>query len=494
MIVTMKPLVLACVICANTHLLGEAATSRGSVEIALENATGYLRSISTEGGYLWSYSADLEQRWGETKATPSQIWVQPPGTPTVGMALLRAWKVTGNSAHLKAAEAAALALARGQLDSGGWDYVVEFDPKSRRQWAYREIAVADRPSGARRNTTTFDDDNTQSALRFLLAYLAAAKNQGSGSNLATIRATADYGLTRMIEAQYPNGAWPQRFDGERPDLAQYPIQAARYPTNWSRTWTKPRYSGFYTFNDHAQRQCILTMLAANRHLGERKFLESAHRGGEFILRAQMPEPQPAWAQQYNFAMEPDWARAFEPPAISSAESAGILRTLADLYLATGDPALLKPVPAAVAWYRRSQLGPNLWARFYELGTNTPIYGDRDGKIHYRLEEISAERRSGYAWQGSFGIPEAIAYAEDIQRRSREKPGVQSHTSPTPGGSMEEEGQIGVKPKPPSEREIKRLLETQEKSGRWLTRNRVEMRTFIRNMGALCDYLEHGSKP
>ena len=64
---------------------------------ALARAAGYLRSIATEGGYLWTYSEDLKERRGEEKATATQIWVQPPGTPAVGMAFLRAYAATGDS-------------------------------------------------------------------------------------------------------------------------------------------------------------------------------------------------------------------------------------------------------------------------------------------------------------------------------------------------------------------------------------------------------------
>ena len=44
----------------------------------------------------------------------------------------------------------------------------------------------------------------------------------------------------------------------------------------------------------------------------------------------------------------------------------------------------------------------LWARFYEIGTNRPIFSGRDGVIKYRVAEIEAERRNGYAWHGSWG--------------------------------------------------------------------------------------------
>lgn len=38
--------------------------------------------------------------------------------------------------------------------------------------------------------------------------------------------------------------------------------------------------------------------------------------------------------------------------------------------------------------------PSLWARFYEIGTNKPIFCSRDGKPRETLAEISYERRNG----------------------------------------------------------------------------------------------------
>jgi PelA/Pel-15E family pectate lyase len=40
-------------------------------------------------------------------------------------------------------------------------------------------------------------------------------------------------------------------------------------------------------------------------------------------------------------------------------------------------------------------GP-LWARMYEIGTNRPIFSDRDGIVRYSWSELS-DRRIGYAW-------------------------------------------------------------------------------------------------
>ena len=137
----------------------------------MEKATTFMRSIATEGGYLWRYSANLQERAGENPATATQIWVQPPGTPSVGMAFLRAYEVTQDARYLEAAKAAADALAVGQLESGGWDYLVDFDPQQSLRWYRRsdggKLSAAD--AAKRRNISTFDDDNTQSALRLLLA-------------------------------------------------------------------------------------------------------------------------------------------------------------------------------------------------------------------------------------------------------------------------------------------------------------------------------------
>lgn len=437
---------------------------------ALAKATDYLTSIATHGGYLWRYSADLKDRRGEVKATATQIWVQPPGTPSVGIAFLEAYAATKDERHLAAAHAAAQALVRGQLESGGWTYLVEFDPKTRRNWAYRADS---RNTTRASNITTFDDDNTQSALRFLMAYLSVATNQPARS-LKPLRAALDYGLAKMVEAQYPNGAWPQRYNGRPHDPGNHPIRSARVPANWPRTWPKADYSGYYTLNDQTQRDCIRTMIAAWKHLGDRKYLDAARKGGDFLILAQLPEPQAGWAQQYNFDMEPAWARAFEPPAVCAAESAGVMRMLMDLFVATGDAKFLEPLPGFVAWLKRSEIRPGQWARFYELRTNKPIYGDRDGKVHYTLAEISRERQSGYSWEGGYGIARVIKDYEAMRAQGRE--------------SLPAEEQKRKAPARPSDKVVSQILAQQDPQGRWVRKGWLDMQTFIRNMKALGDYL------
>lgn len=447
-----------------------------AVKAALRKATDYLVSISTEGGYLWWYSKDLKQRRGEETATDTQIWVQPPGTPSVGTVFLRAYLATKDEAHLAAALGAANALVRGQLESGGWSYVIEFDPKKRREWAYHvDSAASARDFKFRKNVTTFDDDNTQSALTFLMTFLDVATNLPP-EKLKPIRSALEFGLNRMIDAQYPVGAWPQRFDGQPYNPANHPVKPASIPADWPRHWPRAEYGGFYTLNDNTQSDCIRTMLAAYRHTGDEKFLQAAKRGGGFLILAQLPEPQPAWAQQYNYEMQPAWARAFEPPAVCTGESGGVVRTLGRLYLETGDKKFIQPIPAFIEWVRRSQLSPERWARLYELGTNKPIYGDRDGEIHYTLAEVSAERQRGYSWQGSFGLPETMEWCERLQREDREK-------------MLKAERRRENQASRPNSRTVATILNCQEASGRWVNNTGISMQQYLGNMGTLADFLQ-----
>lgn len=50
----------------------------------------------------------------------------------------------------------------------------------------------------------------------------------------------------------------------------------------------------------------------------------------------------------------------------------------------------------------------MWARFYDLATNQPIFVGRDGVAHGSLAEIEHERRVGYSWLGP--------YARDLLER------------------------------------------------------------------------------
>src|SRR5687767_11583610 len=123
---------------------------------ALRRGTTHFQSISTRGGYLWWYSEDLQERAGENRATETQIWVQSPGTPAVGLVFLRAFEVTKEAQYLDAAQRAAEALAWGQLESGGWTYLIDFDPANQRSYRRAERGqLTTNQIAKRRNVTTF---------------------------------------------------------------------------------------------------------------------------------------------------------------------------------------------------------------------------------------------------------------------------------------------------------------------------------------------------
>ncbi len=171
---------------------------------ALHRAVMFFRDeVSAEGGYVYRVSADLAKFEGEGRVGPMTAWIEPPGTPSVGLAYLEAYQLTHDPLLLKAAVETGMALVNGQLESGGWTEMIEFDPQERSRYRYR----VDGDEGSRsRNTTTFDDDKSQSALRFLMRL-----DRVLGFENAVVHEAVLYAIDSFPAAQYPNGAWPQRY-------------------------------------------------------------------------------------------------------------------------------------------------------------------------------------------------------------------------------------------------------------------------------------------
>ena len=121
-----------------------------------------------------------------------------------------------------------------------------------------------------------------------------------------------------------------------------------------------------------------------------------------------------WCAQHDevtFAPAP--ARKFEGASLSGGESVGIVRFL--MSIKNPSPAVVEAIESAIAWFEQSQLkgikwvekrddrvvvqdpeGGAIWARFYEIGSNRPIFVGRDGVVKYSVAEIEHERRTGYA--------------------------------------------------------------------------------------------------
>jgi len=355
--------------------------------------TYWATKVASHGGYVWEYGTDLvTRRRGESRDLPlSTVWVQPPGTPAIGMVFLKAYEATGERPYLDAAVASARCLAWGQLESGGWTYSIEFDVRRNRH-RYHHLDDLNYPDLKRlRNTTTFDDNVTQSATRLLMAvdqYVDDPK----------IDQAIERALKCFLTAQYKGGLW----DGAWPQ---------RYPPPKS-------YGGFPTYNDSTMSDCVRTMLAAYKHYGKPEHLDSVKRCLDFYLRSQQPDPQGAWAQQYDRNLKPARARRFEPASITGGESAGNVRLLLDMYIAFGDERYLDAAGRAVDWYKRSRIGGTekrgIWARFYELGTNKPLYFTKTYKLVYTDDDLPIH----YSFKGNWGIEGLIRRYEDIRKQGR----------------------------------------------------------------------------
>lgn len=396
---------MRCIALAAVCVAAAAQTppSREEALAAMRKAAAfYSGTVSKEGTYHFIYSDDLSYGRSEHSESPTLVELQRSGTPRVLMAYLEAYEAAGDRFFLEAARKGAHAMVRGQLCSGGWSYDIEFDPARRKQYPYRtehDCAPAATPE---RPPTTLDDNVTQAALRVMMRV-----DRALGFQDRAIHEAARFALESLMRAQYPNGAWPQRFT-RPPEAARFPVRRASYPESWERKWPNKPFHEYYTFNDNSIQDAIDVMLEASRIYGDERYLESAKKGGDFILLAQMPEPQPAWAQQYDAGMHPAWARAFEPPAVTGGESQAIMKTLLVLYRETGKRAYLEAVPRALEYLERSALPPvekpsaararfapgePVLARFYELRTNRPLYITKGTRIQAR--GLGSARIDGY---------------------------------------------------------------------------------------------------
>lgn len=466
-----------CVVCGlgfSAPLQAEEAPLRERVTAALRRATDAFRKVvATEGGYLWHYSDDLTYREGERPATATMVWVQPPGTPSVGLAYLGAYEATGDAYYRDAAREVAMALVNGQLRSGGWDYLIEFDPKLRTRYAYR----VDPGPGGKQNVSTLDDNTTQEALRLLMRVDQALEFRDQA-----IHGAVDYALGQLIAVQFPNGAWPQRFSGPL-DPAKFPIKKASYPDSWSRTFPGKDYKAFYTLNDNAMGDTIDVMLEASKVYHDPKYEAAAKKGGDFFLMAQMPEPQPAWAQQYDADMHPAWARKFEPPSITGLESQSAIKMLLELYRATGDTKYLEPIPRALAYLRKSRLPDGRLARFYELRTNTPLYFTKD----YQLTESDADMPTHYGFKVGGSLDNLSKLYETLRAQGPEKQAKKPANKPRPSKANAEQAEA--------------VANALDARGLWVTegrlknqpadnpsRRQISTNTLIKNVQTLCRYL------
>jgi hypothetical protein len=431
------------------------ADLKKEAEASLKKGVAFFYSINAHGGYVYHVTPDLSLRWGEGPKEEHTIEVQPPGTPAVGQSFLRAYRVTGDKQALKAAKAAAYALIRGQNKYGGWEHTINFANLSN-------------------EAVSFDDDQSQSAVSFLMAL-----NQEIEDSLladATKRA-----LKMMMATQLSNGGWPHKF----------PEQG--------------NYHDYATFNDGGINDCIRVMLEAYQYDNNDEAIEvSLRKAARFMMISQLPPPQPGWAQQYNEFLQPAWARTFEPPSVCPAVTIKNINTLIDLYLVLGDETLLEPIPDAIRWLREIRMENGKWARFVELGTNKALYYDRPRIRVDKLEDLHPERRTGYGYESDLELEleaSSLRY-EKALKLGNKKLWLEEHHVLTKEQVSKRLDFLAI--------EVKKIVEAQESSGAWITKNdrfkkrmpegerwngqylvmdRISSEVFNQNVDILCEYIE-----
>lgn len=248
---------------------------------------------------------------------------------------------------------------------------------------------------------TIDNNATSKEINTLIKAYSETKNPD-------YLKSAEKGIRYLLAMQYENGGFPQY-----------------YPN-------KGLYRKQITFNDNAMINALTVLyntaegkndfIAVDEKLKEQS-KKAVKKGIECILKAQvLQNGKPTiWADQYNeITLQPDKARAFEPISLATAESVGIVRFL---MLQHVTPEIEKSVKFAVQWFTENDIegysynvvkqngktvrvlaedkNSVIWARFYDIHDNRPLFGDRDGSVKYNYNEVSEERRNGYSWFGDF---------------------------------------------------------------------------------------------
>jgi PelA/Pel-15E family pectate lyase len=343
----------------------QSPPDRAAILDAMKRATTYMvDKVAYQGGYVWSYLPDGSRRWGEMEARKTMIWIQPPGTPSMGHLYLDAYHATRDEFYYRAAEQVASALMLAQHRSGGWNYLADFAGEaSLREWYDTAGKNAWRLEEFQHyyGNATFDDGGTAEAAKFFLRLYLEKKS-------VKYKAPLDRSITFVLDSQYPIGVWPQRF----PRTAAASLHGL------------PDYTGYATFNDDVAAENMDFLLLCYQALGDRRLLDPIIRGMNAFLVTQLGPPQAGWGLQHTLDLLPAGARTYEPKALVTHTSARNIELLVRFYRLTGETKFLARIPDALAWLEGLTLPPGIapagrtHATFVEVGTNRPLYVHRRG--------------------------------------------------------------------------------------------------------------------
>lgn len=332
--------------------------SRRETLAAMKRAARFMRErVAFRGGYVWSYASDFSRRWGEMEAYPMMIWMQPPGTATMGHLYLDCFHATRDEFYYQAALEVADGLIAAQHPAGGWNYLHDFAGVESMQRWYDTIGK----NGWRLEefhryygNATFDDAGTSEASQFLLRAYLERRNP-------RLRPALDRAIGFVLTSQYPNGGWPQRF----PFVENGGVHG------------HADYTRYITFNDDVAGENIKFLLMVYQTLGDRRALEAIHRAMNVFVITQQAAPQSGWGLQHEVeSLRPIGARTYEPDALTTHTTANNIAQLMNFYEWTGDRRFVARVPEALAWLASVKLADDMmpqesrrYPTFVEIGTN-----------------------------------------------------------------------------------------------------------------------------
>lgn len=279
-----------------------------------------------------------------------------------------------------------------QTPTGGWSKAIDY-------------ATGVRPAGTHWTSQsglgwhycgTLDNRSTTEQIRFL-AHLHTAKPRDQ------YRDGAIRGLRWLLDAQFPNGGWPQ----------VYPLESG--------------YHEAITLNDGAMMHAMQLLQEVGDGKSPFEWVDESIRkeaaaastkGIACLIRAQVvidSKPTVWCAQHAPITLLPVAARLKEPPSLSGGESADLVKYF--MRSAPDSPAIRDSIAAACDWFEthkitglkktKNERGKTdyvpdtttndvLWARFYDLKTQKPIFaGSQDGVVYSTYSEMAKNNKVAY---------------------------------------------------------------------------------------------------
>lgn len=287
-----------------------------------------------------------------------------------------------------------------QHENGGWGKNIDLTraiPEEEKPEILQTLGDVD---------TLIDNGATHTEIRYLARVYAATGHQRCAEGCRR-------GIEYLLEAQYENGGWPMI-----------------YPH-------KPGYYEYITFNDGAMIGAMRVLRDVASGAPQYSFVgddvrqraaTSVEKGIDVILKCQIVVDgrRTVWCAQHDqYDFHPQKARSYELPSLSGQESVGIVEFLMEIDHPS--PEIRDAIQGAVDWFKSVKIegvavktirdeslprgfdrvvvedssAPANWARFYEIGTNRPMYVGRDGVVKDSLAEIEHERRTSYSYLGEY---------------------------------------------------------------------------------------------